>query len=112
MSIVPSIILEKWKRKHTPAQVKAISSYTAERGEIIHYGVLRAYEIPTVKQGKFDKKILHYYPQCPAMKDEILVASRLFQDFYRKYQLKALKLEHVVWNHQYEFALRGGKDFL
>ena len=44
------------------------------------------------------------------MKDEILIASRLFKEFIQRYRLEAVKLEQAVWNHQYEFA--GRVDFM
>jgi len=73
--------LEKWKAKLLEEQVKTISEYTAERGEIIHYKVLRTYETKTIIQEPLDKDSLVYIRHYPQMKDEILRVGRLLREF-------------------------------
>ncbi len=110
LKLKPNPILEKWKSSLTEEQVQTISEYTAERGEMIHYGTLRTYETKTIIQEPLDKDSLVYIRQYPQMKDEIRRVGRLLREFKQHFKLIPLSLEKVVCNHELGFA--GRIDFV
>jgi hypothetical protein len=113
ISIIPSPAIEKWKELYTTAQVEEILEYTSHRGVLIHFSSLKQYETSKITQGEIENESVEYFQQHPQMKDELLVAAKLFHDFRRKYQLIPVALEKCVYNLKYGYAGRvDGQFFL
>lgn len=110
LSIIPNHYLEKWKKSLTEAQVQSVQEYTSHRGILTHFGCLKTYETETISQGELEQESVEFLHRHPQMKDEILIAARLFREFKQHYHLEPVRLEQCVWNEKYKFA--GRLDFV
>lgn len=105
LKLKPNPALEKWKMKLAEEQVIAISEYTAERGEIIHYSALRTYETETITQDSLNCEY-NYFKQYPQMREEILRTGQLFKQFKQQFHLIPVALEKAIWHDTLHYAGR------